>query len=308
MRPLPFTLRQLQYAIAVANTGGFRRAAEECHVAQPSLSAQVLELERALGVPLFERSSRSVRATSAGQRLLERARALLVDADDLAQTSRNLSDPLAGELRVGVIPTIAPYALGTFGRELSNALPKLRVLWTEDKTASLVSSLDRGELDAAVVALEAELGSLATAPIGVDRFVLAGPKTHPLFARRAKRIPFSAIHDQPIHLLDEGHCFRAQANDVCAKACAREASFRATSIPTLVRVTLGSGGLTLLPELALAIENRDDALAIRRFERPEPFRTLGLVYRSSSPFEAALQKVARLLRRALAAVSSGESA
>src|SRR3954470_955081 len=175
LRPHPFTLRQLQYVVAVAETRNFRRAAERCRVAQPSLSAQLSQLEEALGVRLFERTSRGVLVTAAGEEIVARARKLIVDGDDLVSAARRLGDPLAGTLRVGVIPTISPYLLPAIVPALRKKHPRLNLVWTEDRTGSLVAALDSGSIDAALLALVPETDNLDSEEIARDAFVLATP-------------------------------------------------------------------------------------------------------------------------------------
>src|SRR5215470_9943237 len=160
MKSYNFTLRQLQYIVAVADMMSFRRAAERCNVSQPSLSAQVAEMEAALGVPLFERDRRGVLVTAAGLELITRARRVLVEADDLTESANRFVDPLAGTLRIGVIPTIAPYLLPHVVPALRKAYPQLTFIWIEDKTETLVRSVNHGLLDSALLALEANIGDL----------------------------------------------------------------------------------------------------------------------------------------------------
>ena len=300
MTPLPphaFTLRQLQYALAVAETLSFRRAAERCRVAQPSLSTQIAQLESALGVRLFERDRRRVLVTAAGEALLARARRVIVEADDLAAAARAAGDPLAGALRVGVIPTVSPYLLPRAAPALRAAYPRLAITWVEDKTEELVRRLDAGALDAALLALEAELGEVEHAEIARDPFVLATPRDHPLGAHSG---PASAaeLRGADVLLLDDGHCLRAQALEVCARARAHELEFRATSLPTLVQMVAGGAGVTLLPELALAAETRRGDLRLRPFAAPVPHRTIALAWRRRSPLAPALQRLARTVREA----------
>src|ERR1051325_5926629 len=180
MKSYNFTLRQLQYVVAVADTMSFRRAAERCSVSQPSLSAQVAEMEAAIAVRLFERDRRGVLVTAAGQELITRARRVLVEADDLKESANRFVDPLAGTLRIGVIPTIAPYLLPTIVPALRKTYPNLTLIWIEDKTDALVRSINHGQLDSALLALEANIGDLEHVAISVDPFVLATPKDHPL--------------------------------------------------------------------------------------------------------------------------------
>jgi LysR family hydrogen peroxide-inducible transcriptional activator len=297
--PYPVTLRQLQYALAVAETGSFRRAAERCHVAQPSLSAQLAEAERALGVRLFDRDRRRVLVTAAGEAVLERARRVLVEADDLLETARQRSDPLSGTLRVGVIPTVAPYLLPVVAPALRRAFPRLAVQWTEEKTAVLVGRVEAGELDAALAAEESDLGDLFVAPLAKDPFVLAVPPAHPL-GRSGGAVAADALAGEKVLLLDDGHCLRAQALEVCSKAEAEELGFRATSLATLVQMVSAGAGVTLLPQLAVDAEARRSDLRLRPFRDPAPSRTLVLVWRKGAALDAALREVAETLRGALA--------
>ena len=295
--PYSFTLRQLQYAIAVAESLSFRRAAELCHVSQPSLSAQIAELEGGLGVALFERDRRRVLVTGAGQALLDRARRLLVEADDLAGATKDAGDPLAGRLRIGVIPTISPYLLPAATPALKAACPRLITLWVEDRTEALVRALEQGTLDAALLALEAELGDLEREIVAEDPFVLATSPDDPLGAKRSPARP-AELREARVLLLDDGHCFRDQALAYCTGARATELEFRATSLATLAQMVAGGVGVTLLPQLAASTEAQRARLHVRLLADPVPHRTIALVWRSRSPLADALRKVARTIRDA----------
>jgi LysR family hydrogen peroxide-inducible transcriptional activator len=295
--PPPFSTRQLQYAVAVAEARSFRHAAELCGVSQPSLSAQLAQLEDALGVRLFERDRRRVLPTVAGDVLIARARRILAETEDLVDAARRLGDPLAGTLRIGVIPTISPYLLPAVVRALGSTHDRLDVRWTEDKTDVLVRALDDGALDAALLALEADLGDLARAPIGRDRFVLAVPHGHPLGKPR-RAASSRELGGAPVLLLDDGHCLRDQALAVCASARAEELGFRATSLPTLAQMVAAGAGVTLLPEMAVATEAKRAAITVRPLADPDAFRTIGLVWRRSSPLAPALRTIAETIRGA----------
>ena len=300
--PHRFTLRQLQYVIAVAERLSFHGAADACNVSQPSLSAQIAQLEAALGVQLFERNRRRVLVTDAGRNVLERARRLLVEADDLQVSAASLGDPLARTLRVGVIPTISPYLLPAVTPAVRSAYPKLTLSWIEDKTEVLVRSLDTGNLDAAILALEADVGDLDHEPIARDPFVLAAPREHPL-GRKASPAKIAELRRAPVLLLDDGHCFREQALAFCSKAKARELEFRATSLSTLTQMVAGGAGVTLLPELAVPTESRRAEIAIRRFAKPAPHRTVAVAWRKRSPLGTALRRLATTMRSAYPARS-----
>ena len=295
--PHPFTLRQLQYARAVADTLSFHKAAERCRVAQPSLSAQIAALERGLGVTLFERDRRKVLVTAAGRELLDRARRILLGADELSDAALRLSDPLSGMVRVGVIPTISPYLLPPVTPALHAAYPRLTIVWIEDKTPVLTAALSEGSLDAAVLALEAEVCDFEHAVIAKDPFVLAIATEHPLAKRKAPARP-EELAGESVLLLDDGHCFRDQALAVCANAKARELEVRATSLPTLSQMVARGLGVTLLPRLAVATEAERAGLAIRPFAEPAPRRTIALIWRRGSPWAATFRKVAATLAAA----------
>lgn len=293
--PHPVTLRQLQYVVAVADTRSFVRAAELCGVSQPSLSAQVAQLEDAAGARLFERDRRRVLLTPAGEILVGQARRVLAEADEWMDAAVRLGDPLNGRLRIGVIPTVSPYLLPPVAPALRERFPGLQVLWVEDKTAALLAAIEKGRLDAAVMALEADLGDVAHAVIGRDPFVLATARRHPLGVRSAPA-DLAELEQAQVLLLDDGHCFRDQVLALCSRAGARETEFRATSLSTLSQMVAAGGGVTLLPLISVPAESRGGELAIRAFADPAPGRTLALVWRRGSPLEAALQRLAETMR------------
>lgn len=294
-RPHPVTLRQLQYILAVAERKSFRKAAEVCHVAQPSLSAQVAQAEQAIGVVLFERRPREIVITQAGNSFVERAKSLLIAADELFQAARGLSDPRVGILRVGVIPTIGPYLLPEVAPAFGRRLPKLTIVWTEDKTQNLLHLLERGELDAAILALESGVEQLAHVEIGRDPFAFAAAPNHPL-ARARRAIRPEEMQGQRMLLLDDGHCFREQALAFCSTVGVAEANYRATSLSTLVQMVAAGIGVTLLPKLALPTENRRASLAVRSIVGDVAFRTVALVWRRKTATERSIRAVGDVLR------------
>src|SRR5688500_12127549 len=267
--PLTLSLRQLQYAVAVADTLSFRGAAERCHVAQPSLSAQLAQLEDALGVRLFERDRRRALLTAAGRELVERARRVLGETEDLVDAASRASDPLSGRLSIGVIPTISPYLLPVAVPALRRAYPRLTVVWREGKTADGMRGVRDGTLDAALLALEADIGDAEREVIAQDPFVLATPPRHPLGAT-AEPVRPAELRGAPVLLLDDGHCFREQALAVCSRARVRESEFRATSLTTLAQLVAGGAGGSLLTCLAGPSEDRRSGLKIRAFADPPP--------------------------------------
>jgi LysR family hydrogen peroxide-inducible transcriptional activator len=295
--PHPLTLRQLQYVVAIAETRSFREAAERCHVSQPALSAQLAALEDALGVRIFDRDARRVAATTAGAEIVERAKAALRAADEVVEAARRVRDPLDGRLRLGVIPTVSPYLVPALTAALRAAFPKLVALWVEEKTEVLVRRLDEGSLDAALLALEAELGDVEIERIASDPFVLAAPPTHPL-GRATGAIEPAALADQPVLLLDDGHCFREQALSFCQRTTAHELEFRATSLPTLVQMVGSANAVTLLPTLAVPVEAKHAELVIRPFQGKPPARTIVLAWRRRSAIEEGLRRLAAVVREA----------
>lgn len=231
-------------------------------------------------------------------------REVLLLADDLMDAASGLADPLSGVVRVGAIPTVAPYLLPEVAPTLRASLPGLEVRWVEDKTASLVSQLARGELDAAIVALEAELGEVEHAVLGVDPFVFAASPDHPL-ARRRGKVRIEELDDEPVLLLDDGHCFRDQALAACGATAIREASYRATSLQTLVQMTAQGHAVTLLPSLAVPLENRRGDLKVRSIGPRAPYRTLALVWRKGSSRRATFEAVAKVVVGAFPRVVEG---
>jgi LysR family transcriptional regulator, hydrogen peroxide-inducible genes activator len=278
MRPLPFSLRQIQYVLALAETRNFHRAAEQCAVVQPSLSAQVAALEAALGTRLFERGKGGVQLTPAGEAFLARARRLMREAEDLAGDLARFKDPFAGQVRLGIIPTLGPYLLPALAPAIRKAFPRLVPLWTEDRTATLVRAIHEGRMEGAILALEADLEGLETHVLGQDPFALVLPRGHRLAKGRGP-VALEALQGERVLLLDDGHCLRTQALAVCAAARAEELGFRATSLPTLVQMVASGAGITLLPRSALATETARATVTVREFKAPAPFRTLALAWR-----------------------------
>jgi LysR family hydrogen peroxide-inducible transcriptional activator len=290
--------------VAVADARSFRRAAELCHVSQPSLSAQIAQLEAGLGVRLFERDRRRVVTTDAGLEILDRARRLLVDAGDLVEAARRRSDPLTGTVRIGVIPTVAAYLVPAAARMLRARFPRLTVAWLEDKTDALTAALASGTLDAALLALPVPLaaGEVEHEEIAADEFFLATPIGHPLGVAAPPARP-DELRGARIMLLDEGHCLRQQALAVCSMVDAQELQFRATSLPTLVQMVAGGAGVTLLPRLAIPLESSRAELCVRPFGGVAPRRTLVLAWRKRTFLGDALRRIAVAIRTAYPAAA-----
>ena len=289
------SFRQLEYFVAVAERLSFRAAADACFVTQPGLSAQLKDLERLLGVQLFERNQRTVLLTPAGETLLPLARNILTASGEFVDLARSLTRPLSGTLRLGVIPTVAPYLLPKTLPALRRRYPQLQVRLHEDLTHRLLELLSHGRLDLLLVALEADLGNVSTLALATDPFVVAVPAQHRLAKR--KRVTEADIAAEQVLLLDDGHCLRDQALAVCHTSGASEVGdFRASSLNTLVQMVAGGLGITLLPRLSLEVEAPQlSQIVILPFRKPEPSRTIGLVWRTTSPRAHEFQLLAKLL-------------
>ncbi|MDH4023734.1 MAG: LysR substrate-binding domain-containing protein [Gammaproteobacteria bacterium] len=291
-------LRDLQYLVALAETGHFGEAAERCHVSQPTLSAQIKKLEDYLGVQLFERQPKKVSLTEVGRLIVERARHVTQEAEDIRELARASRDPLTGKLRVGLIPTIAPYLLPRVAVKLRRQLPDLLLMLYEYQTGPLLQKLRDGELDLAILALPADTSGLETRSLFAESFVVAMPRNHALAAR--KRLKPADLAGEKILLLEEGHCLRDQALEVCGTvALSEEQDFRATSLETLRQMVAGGHGVTLLPRLAAEGPIASArGLEYRPFSPPSPSRMVGAAWRRSSTRETAITAVCDVIASA----------
>ncbi|WP_299811802.1 hydrogen peroxide-inducible genes activator [uncultured Roseibium sp.] len=289
------TLKQLRYFEALARHRHFGRAAEACAISQPALSMQIKDMEEALGAALFERGARQVRLTHFGEIAAERARDILRSADELGDLARASRERLVGRLRIGVIPTVAPYLLPKVVGELTARFPGLDIHVRETVTPKLIQELTDGRLDTAIVALPVSEPSLEETPLFEEPFVLVRS------AREANAPLPSAdsLREMRLLLLEEGHCFRDQALSFCnlPSGPPREV-LDASSLSTLVQMVSAGMGVTLIPEMAVPVETRSASVAISRFEGPEPKRTVGMVWRKSSPLANQLSEIAEIVREA----------
>ncbi len=296
------TLKQLRYFEALARHSHFGKAAEACAISQPALSMQIREMEEVLGAALFERSARQIRLTHFGEVAVGRAREILRAAEELGDLARASRERLVGRLRIGVIPTVAPYLLPQVVGGLSANYPELDVHVRETVTPNLIRELEDGRLDTAIVALPVSEGSLAEMPLFQERFVLVRS------AREANApLPNAdALREMRLLLLEEGHCFRDQALSFCnlQSGPPREV-LDASSLSTLVQMVSAGMGVTLIPEMAVPVETRSASVSISRFEPPEPSRTIGMVWRKSSPLSNQLKEIAEIVRRAEINPASG---
>lgn len=288
-------LKDLRYLVAVADTRHFGKAAERCFVSQPTLSAQLRKLEEYLGVVLVERQPRQALLTPAGAEIVARARRIVEASDEVVEIARTHRDPLAGRLRIAFLPTIGPYLLPGIAPRLHKALPRLELMFYEYQTAPMLERLHAGDIDMGVLALPVGLDGLVAQPLYDEPFVVAAPARHPLAARKEVRI--EDLRGVTLLLLEEGHCLRDQALDVCNRVAVQEnQNFRATSIETLRQMVAVDAGVTLLPELATrGAYATARGVVVRPFAKPAPVRRIGAIWRKSSPRSAALTAVTRLI-------------
>src|SRR5579872_1435247 len=275
------TLRQLRYLASLARFRHFGRAAEDCAVTQPALSMQVRELEREIGAELVERRPGEIALTETGLEVAQRAERILAATRDLVDYARH-RDVLAGQLRLGIIPTVAPYVLPRVLPRLQSRYPLLRIELRETQTKALLDERAGGDLDAVLLALPPEGADVETLPLFDDRFLLAAPAADPRPAHR--RVTATEVEQQRLILLEEGHCLRDQALAFCRPPRSdAPASLGATSLATVMQMVANGYGVTLLPEIAAAVEASDNRVKLLRFAEPQPARTIGLAWRRTSP-------------------------
>jgi LysR family hydrogen peroxide-inducible transcriptional activator len=291
-------LRSLEYLVALADHHHFGRAAEAVFVSQPTLSSQIKKLEQELGVELVERGTRGVMLTEPGERIVARARAMLVEADSIRAIASLSTDPEAGSLRLGVFPTLGPYLLPHVMPGIRARFPRLELLLVEEKSEVLVAQLRDGRLDAALLAMPNAAPGLHEAALFDEQFLLAVPSGHQL--ADAQHVATSALAGESLLLLDEGHCLREQALSVCHMAGAGERlGFRATSLETLRQMVASGTGVTLLPRLAVSppVPASPDIVLVD-LDSPAPSRRIALYWRTSSVYADVLGELADVIRRA----------
>ena len=277
------SLKQLRYFEAVARLGHFGRAAEHCAVTQPALSMQVQELERQLGAALFERRRQGVTLTRAGEEVLSRARRILAEMRALEDVAKSCVEPLTGALKLGVIPTIAPYLLPRILTRARRDFPALTLAVRETQTKVLLDELEQGLLDVLLVALPIDQRGVHCEPLFDDRFFLARPAVE-AEAEAPVLATLDMLRDARVLLLEEGHCFRDQALSLCHRPGGEAVdTLGASSLTTIVQMVSSGMGVTLLPEMSIPVEARDGGIRLARFESPEPARSIGLAWRESSP-------------------------
>jgi LysR family hydrogen peroxide-inducible transcriptional activator len=288
-------LKDLRYLVAVADQRHFGRAAARCFVSQPTLSSQLKKLEQSLGVQLIERAPNNVSLTAAGEAIVARARRILEATDEVVTLARSQHDPLAGRLRVALLPTIGPYLLPRVAPAVRKALPRLELHLYEYQTAPMLQKLHAGELDVGILALPVETAGLEARELYREAFSVALPEHHPLAARHSVRV--ADLKGEKLLLLEEGHCLRDQALEVCSRAGVHEQQdFRATSLETLRQMVASGAGITLLPELAGRGAYRNArGLVLRPFAKPAPVRQVGALWRKSSARRGAIDALCRVI-------------
>jgi LysR family hydrogen peroxide-inducible transcriptional activator len=293
---MSISLKQMRYALALAETGHFGRAAERVHVTQPALSQQIRLLEELCGAQLFDRLGKTVALTPFGGDFITRAGSIVEQADALLDFAVGQAGRPAGPLRFGLIPTVAPYLLPDIFPALRTALPELELAVSENRTDALLAGLRDGSLDLALIATEPKPGSprLTVAPLFADAFVLAtGPEEH-----EADPVRLGSIDTTRMLLLDDGHCFRDQAIAACGLAHGDiSRAFAATSLSTIVEFVANGQGVTLLPEIALRKEATGERIHVHALAAPGAGRMLSLVWREATPYAGIFQRIAEVIRQ-----------
>jgi len=308
------TLRQLRYLSSLARHRHFGRAAEECAVTQPALSMQVRELEREIGAELVERRPGDIALTEIGAEVARRAEHILAATRDLVDFARH-REVLAGPLKLGIIPTLAPYILPRVLPHLQEHYPLLRLEVRETQTKALLDELASGSLDVVMLALPADVADVETLALFNDAFLLAVPANDPLPARA--RVSVADVDQRRLILLEEGHCLRDQALAFCTtrhgdQPAGQRASLGATSLSTVMQMVANGYGVTLVPEVAIDAKIQDPRVKLLRFHDPEPGRSVGLAWRRTSPrgqdFEALGEAMIAAHERDQAATASAVKA
>jgi LysR family hydrogen peroxide-inducible transcriptional activator len=288
-------LKDLRYLVALADQRHFGRAAARCYVSQPTLSAQLKKLEESLGVQLIERTPNNVTLTAAGEEIVARARRIVEASDEVVALARTQRDPLGGRLRVALLPTIGPYLLPHVTPLIRKSLPRLELRLYEYQTAPMLEKLHAGELDLGILALPVDLAGLEARELYREPFVVALPERSPLAAKDSVRV--ADLKGETLLLLEEGHCLRDQALEVCSRAGVRDPQdFRATSLETLRQMVATGAGVTLLPELAVRGAYRSArGVLLKPFAKPVPVRRIGALWRKSTARRDAIDAVCKLI-------------
>ena len=287
------TIKQFRYFEALARHGHFGRAADTCAISQPALSMQIKELEESLGTALFERGARQVRLTAFGEEFALRVRAILRSVDELEDLARAAKARLVGRFRLGVIPTIAPYLLPALIGNLTRINADLDIHIRESVTPKLLTELHEGRLDAAIVALPVSEPAFAEAALFSEDFVLVRPGADAGLPVPSREM----LREMRLLLLEEGHCFRDQALSFCKlQSTLPRELLDGSSLSTLVQMVGAGIGVTLIPEMAVAVETRSAEVSVAHFPAPQPSRTIGMIWRNTSPLAKQLHEIAEVVR------------
>jgi len=288
-------LKDLRYLVAVADTRHFGQAAARCFVSQPTLSAQLKKLEDYLGVQLIERQPRRIALTEAGAQVVARARRIIEAGDEIVALSQLQRDPLAGRLRLALLPTIGPYLLPLVAGRIRRKLPRLELLMYEYQTGPMLEHLHAGDIDVGILALPVPADGLIDRRLFDEPFVVAVPESNPLASR--KSLKSADLDGETLLLLEDGHCLRDQALDVCRNSSVQEKQdFRATSLETLRQMVASGTGITLLPQLASSgAYGHARGISIVPFARPAPVRHVGALWRKTTARGAAIEAVCEVI-------------
>ena len=291
-------LKDLRYLVAVADTRHFGQAAARCFVSQPTLSAQLKKLEDYLGVQLVERHPRRIALTEAGAQVVARARRIIEASDEIVSLTALQRDPLAGRLRVALLPTIGPYLLPLVAPRIRKKLPRVELLLYEYQTGPMLEHLQAGDIEMGILALPVPVDGLAERTLFDEPFVVAVPADHALGSRKSLRT--SDLDGETLLLLEDGHCLRDQALDVCSHSKMQEKQdFRATSLETLRQMVASGSGITLLPQLAsTGAYGHARGVAIVPFAKPAPVRHVGALWRKTSAKQQAIEAVCDVIAEA----------
>jgi LysR family hydrogen peroxide-inducible transcriptional activator len=293
-------LKDLKYLVALADTGHFGKAAERTFVSQPTLSAQLKKLEEFLGVKLVERQPKNVQLTEVGKQVVIRARHMLEQGDEIIALARNNTDPFSGRIRMALIPTVGPYLLPRVTQKIRKTLPNLGLMLYEYQTEPLLQRLRDGDIDLGIVALPTDRDGLESRVLYEEAFLLAVPQQHPLAEKAAVKL--QDLKGHALLLLEDGHCLREQALEVCSRVGVHEVEdFRATSLETLRQMVVAGLGITLMPELAVDSPfGAQRGMTTRAFAKPAPSRTIGAVWRKSSTRTLAIEEICRVIDHVMA--------
>lgn len=285
--------RDLKYFLAIAELEHFGKAAEHCNVSQPTLSGQIKKLEESLGVLLFERTNRRVKLTEAGNQIAMSAKRIISEMNVLQEMANSFKDPISGKFRLGAFPTVSTYIFPKIVPKINKIMPKLRLILIEEKTTSLIEKLRNGDIDAALLALPIQDDFFMSHKLFDDEFFLAVPTNHAL--SKYDRIDQKILQHYPLLLLEEGHCLRDQALELCQlHNIAEEQDFKATGIETLRQMVKAGTGITLMPNIA--VQKNEKGIHYVAFKAPVPSRTIGLVWRKTTTREQTISHLIKLFQ------------